>query len=442
VGHRLFVSDYYNHRVLVFDLDTNNNFVDRTADHVLGQPNFTSNDPTTTATGLIYPHGLTYDVTGQRLFVADQHNHRVVVYNVGSLTNGQEAVAVLGQSNFTSNGSVTTATGLSNPMGLTYDAGAQRLFVGDFNNHRVLSFNTPFTPTLSTPVVTVEATTTSVTWRWDAVSGATYYRVLDSSVTMEADNGPGLSYTHGSLTPNHPLSLQVTAWSSTDASPPTTVPAYSLANPPTVVGLTVAVTSATLTWGTNGNPPGTVFQVEHSTDGASYTGVNTADVYESSAVVMGLSPETLYQFRVKAVNGDGVSTAPEGVSGTTGPSPPAATELNASVGTSTGTLVLTWLSAGDNGATGPLTGIYRIQYATHPALAWSPTLTPEGATTVTIATVSVPPGTPQSVTVSVSTEDLYYWVLWTQDAVGNWSEISHVLPRLPVRPRDARRLFV
>jgi|GEM_PF-6788601 len=58
-GHRLFVSDSLNNRVLVFDLDTNNNFVDRTADHVLGQPNFTSNDPTTTATGLYNPTGLT-----------------------------------------------------------------------------------------------------------------------------------------------------------------------------------------------------------------------------------------------------------------------------------------------------------------------------------------------------------------------------------------------
>jgi len=428
-GQRLFVSDYGNHRVVVYNVASITN--GEAAVAVLGQSGFTTRVIATTETGMKNPYGVAHDSAGQRLFVANYGNNRVMVYNVGRITNGQAAVAVLGQSDFTSDGNATTATGLYGPRGVIYDSANQRVLVMDSANHRVLLFNTPFTFTLSTPVVSVEATTTSITWRWDAVSGATYYRVLDSAVAMEADNGAGLSYTHGSLTPNQPLSLQVTAWSSTDASPPTTVQAYSLANPPTAVDLTMAVTSATLTWGVNENPPGTVFQVEHSTDGVSYTGVGTEDVYESSAVVTGLSPETLYQFRVKALNGDGVGTTPEQVSGTTGVSPPAPTVLNASIGTSTGTLILNWLSSGDNGTTGTLTGNYRVQYSTNPATVWSPTITPEGATTVTLSTAGVSPGTPQSVTLSVPTTDLHHVVLWTQDHGGNWSEVSNTVSCYP-----------
>ncbi|MEK9208807.1 MAG: hypothetical protein AAB910_01880, partial [Patescibacteria group bacterium] len=42
-NHRLFVTDWYNNRVLVFNLDTSNALIDRTADFVLGQTNFTAN---------------------------------------------------------------------------------------------------------------------------------------------------------------------------------------------------------------------------------------------------------------------------------------------------------------------------------------------------------------------------------------------------------------
>src|ERR1700733_1791563 len=43
VDHRLFVSDCSNNRVLEFDLDSQNHLTHYTADHVLGQMNFTAN---------------------------------------------------------------------------------------------------------------------------------------------------------------------------------------------------------------------------------------------------------------------------------------------------------------------------------------------------------------------------------------------------------------
>ena len=47
------------------------------------------------------------DTAGQRLFVSDGQgsgNHRVLVYDVASITNGENAVNVLGQADFTSSG--------------------------------------------------------------------------------------------------------------------------------------------------------------------------------------------------------------------------------------------------------------------------------------------------------------------------------------------------
>ncbi len=108
VGHRLFIADTENNRVLVYNLDTNNNLIDRIADNVLGQPDFTSWFPATTQSGLRYPCGLAYDSTNNRLFVADTSNNRVVVYDVTTITNGENAINVLGQTDFTSNTPATT----------------------------------------------------------------------------------------------------------------------------------------------------------------------------------------------------------------------------------------------------------------------------------------------------------------------------------------------
>jgi len=81
----------------------------------------------------------------------------------------------------------------------------------------------------------------------------------------------------------------------------------------------------------------------------------------------------------------------------TGPIAPALSDLSAWVGTATGTVIVSWPSAGEDGDTGVLNGTYRIQYSTQPTTVWSLTPTPPGATTVDIATTSVTPGSVQRV---------------------------------------------
>ncbi|MBI4127647.1 MAG: beta-propeller fold lactonase family protein [Parcubacteria group bacterium] len=142
-NHRLFVSDTGNSRVLVFNLAADNTFtgVDRIADYVLGQANFFANTTATTQNGMSGPRNLLYAAASNRLFVSDNSNNRVLVFDVATITNGENAVNVLGQSDFQSSTVATTPAALWFPLGLTLDASGNRLFIVDANNNRVLVFD-------------------------------------------------------------------------------------------------------------------------------------------------------------------------------------------------------------------------------------------------------------------------------------------------------------
>lgn len=145
-NHRLFVADDGNNRVLVFALDADNNLATTTAAFVLGQTNFASSTSATTQGGLWGPVGLAYDPVSQRLFVDDFQNNRIMVFDVATSTisNGENAEHVLGQSGFTTGFSNFTApnqNGFWGPWGVAYDAISQRLFVSDIENDRVMVFD-------------------------------------------------------------------------------------------------------------------------------------------------------------------------------------------------------------------------------------------------------------------------------------------------------------
>ncbi|MGH9637359.1 MAG: hypothetical protein ACRD72_21200, partial [Candidatus Angelobacter sp.] len=143
VHHRLFVADSSNDRVLTYNLDGNNNPIDRTADYVLGQSDFTTNNPATGQNGMYNPRGLSYDSTNQRLFVVDAYNQRVLIFDLSSgITDGMDASHVLGQANFTSNAPhYTGQKGLVDPEGVDYDQNSETLFVTNSVSNRVLIFD-------------------------------------------------------------------------------------------------------------------------------------------------------------------------------------------------------------------------------------------------------------------------------------------------------------
>lgn len=106
------------------------------------------------------PVDIDFDTAGERAFVADLHNHRILIFDVsGGFTTDMGAAFVLGQPDFATGAAVDTnpyqynnntpnlvfgcqegvsACGMSRAFAVAYDAGNDRLFASDFDNNRIL----------------------------------------------------------------------------------------------------------------------------------------------------------------------------------------------------------------------------------------------------------------------------------------------------------------
>jgi len=135
-GTRIFVADGGNNRVMLWN--TFPTASGQAASMVLGQLIFTTGASASppTASSLSEPHGVFFD--GTRLFVADTKNNRVLIWNSLPTGSGQAADVVVGQSDFVSKGSGTTATTMAGPRDVL--AVGNALFVADTENDRVLVF--------------------------------------------------------------------------------------------------------------------------------------------------------------------------------------------------------------------------------------------------------------------------------------------------------------
>jgi DNA-binding beta-propeller fold protein YncE len=138
VNNRLYVADSGNNRVLVYNAGTGSLATGMNAAYVIGQSNFTTGTAGSGATGLSSPSELAIDPTGNRLFVTDQSHNRVLVFNVSALNDGLTAVNVLGQADMSANVTTRNQSTLSGPSGIAYDAIANRLFVSDTGHARVM----------------------------------------------------------------------------------------------------------------------------------------------------------------------------------------------------------------------------------------------------------------------------------------------------------------
>jgi hypothetical protein len=143
-GTRLVVVDSTNSRVLIWNTfpTTNGQAADLVLgqpDFTSGTGN---QGITPDATTMLAPYGGVY-VLNNQLFVTDTGNNRVLVWNTFPTTNDQAADAVLGQPDFASNsanqGTTPDATTLDFPTGVF--AIGKQLFVTDQGNNRVLIYN-------------------------------------------------------------------------------------------------------------------------------------------------------------------------------------------------------------------------------------------------------------------------------------------------------------
>jgi len=136
-GKKLFVVDFGNSRVLIWNKLPS--VTGTPADVVVGQPDFTSNSPSTTQSGLNLPEGIT--VAGGKLFVSDRNNNRILIWNSIPTVNDTSADVVVGQKDFISSAPAKppTQAGFNEPEGLWSDG--KRLAVADSSNNRVLIWN-------------------------------------------------------------------------------------------------------------------------------------------------------------------------------------------------------------------------------------------------------------------------------------------------------------
>ena len=106
---------------------------------VLGQPDFLTTNRNLSATGMRAPTGVATD--GKVLVVSDTDNNRVLIWNSLPRANGQPADVVIGQADFTHNGTISppTQTSLRGPEGVWLSNG--KLFVADTQDNRVLIYN-------------------------------------------------------------------------------------------------------------------------------------------------------------------------------------------------------------------------------------------------------------------------------------------------------------
>jgi len=121
VTGKVFVADEGNNRVLRF-ASLGSLSSGATAEAVLGQPNFTSTSHSTSQNTMFFPSAVTLDTNGT-LWVSDGANGRVLRFdNAVNKTNGANADGVLGKPDFTSNSPQDTQSGMNYPNSLVVDS--------------------------------------------------------------------------------------------------------------------------------------------------------------------------------------------------------------------------------------------------------------------------------------------------------------------------------
>lgn len=140
----VYISDFGNRRVLIYNKPLT---TDSTADKVIGQADFTTNTINQgglSASSLAGPYGVAVTRAGD-LYVADYNNQRVLEYDT-PLTTDLVADRVFGQggsftSNFTNNGGVSNNS-LFAPRAASLDVNGN-LYISDNFNNRILMYDKP-----------------------------------------------------------------------------------------------------------------------------------------------------------------------------------------------------------------------------------------------------------------------------------------------------------
>jgi sugar lactone lactonase YvrE len=132
IAGRLYISDFNNNRVVRH----NNPLADTIADWVYGQPNFASKVQATSVTGLYLPVSCAID-SSSRLYILDYNNNRFLRHDNPLVDTVPDAL--FGQPDFTTRNPATSATGLNSPFCVAVDS-TSAIVVADRYNNRVVGY--------------------------------------------------------------------------------------------------------------------------------------------------------------------------------------------------------------------------------------------------------------------------------------------------------------
>ena len=186
VDGRLYLPDYANQRVLVFNSIPKAN--DASGDFVLGQPNMVTTTPGAGANEMHGPQ--TIKAHNGQFFIDEYTNSRVLIFNTAPTTTQASADIVVGQAGFGSAATACTQTGLNEPESIEVAGG--KLIVADSNNNRILIWNTiPTSNGTPADVVLGQNSFTTCKANDDLQTGST------NSVTARTLNYPAGMWSNG-----------------------------------------------------------------------------------------------------------------------------------------------------------------------------------------------------------------------------------------------------
>ncbi len=203
--NRLYVSEYAGNRIKVYDTSVLSNGM--AASYVIGQTGFTTATTGTTSSTFNWPGGLSYDSTTGYLYVSDENNHRVMIFDTSSgVSTGMAATYIFGADDFTTVNSTVTAATMGTAHGIDFDSANKRLYVGDSTNARVLIFQPTVTlvdGTLTTAIQNNSYTASfPVTGEQQTVSMTLTGGSLPTGLSLSGSNLTGTATTPGTYSFN------------------------------------------------------------------------------------------------------------------------------------------------------------------------------------------------------------------------------------------------
>lgn len=151
----------------------------------------------------------------------------------------------------------------------------------------------------------------SIAWSWSAVPTATNYRLENANTAAVIYTGAATAFNQVGVAANTQVvgKLRADNASGQGLFGPN-VGVYTLANVPSGPSVVSAGSSTlSISWGLNSNPAGSVFQAVVSTSSAFSVVTQTVSISGTGANFTNLVPATVYHFKVRAVNGDGIPSA-------------------------------------------------------------------------------------------------------------------------------------